>query len=159
MNKLAYMRTKRGLTQKRLFKLTGLSIQSISNYECGYLKLEKTTYKKVKLLADILHCGVSDIVEGDYEMPTQQDMVEAGSEQRKIILSKNPNYYEKNQSFFKLLANAQKNRNKSVFMDKFILAMTALEVPIVESSKFLVTEEGFNEYCSSFLLGLMSENK
>lgn len=68
-------------------------------------------------------------------------MVEAGSEQRKIILSKNPNYYEKNQSFFKLLANAQKNRNKSVFMDKFILAMTALEVPIVESSKFLVTEE------------------
>ena len=105
MNKLAYMRTKRGLTQKRLSELTGLSIQSISNYECGYLKLEKTTYKKVKLLADILH------------------------------------YYEKNQSFFKLLANAQKNRNKSVFMDKFILAMTALEVPIVESSKFLVTEE------------------
>ena len=45
MNKLAYMRTKRGLTQKRLSELTGLSIQSISNYECGYLKLEKTTYK------------------------------------------------------------------------------------------------------------------
>ena len=79
MNKLAYMRTKRGLTQKRLSELTGLSIQSISNYECGYLKLEKTTYNPVR--------------------------------------------------------KAQAFRRGSI------------------------REEGFNEYCSSFLLGLMSENK
>ena len=67
MKGLAYWRSNRGITQRELAEMTGLSIRTISNFESTCDGLRKTSMDNVLKICKVLNIELDDL-EGLYEL-------------------------------------------------------------------------------------------
>ena len=63
MKGLAYWRSNRGITQRELAEMTGLSIRTISNFESTCDGLRKTSMDNVLKICKVLNIDVKDLEE------------------------------------------------------------------------------------------------
>ena len=63
MTNLKRMRTKTGITQATLSKITGVKLRSLQNYEQGQDNINQAAAITVLRLARALGCSVEDILE------------------------------------------------------------------------------------------------
>ena len=50
------------MTIKEVSERTGVSLGTVSKYDCGVLKLEKASYERLKQFADLFKCKIEDLI-------------------------------------------------------------------------------------------------
>lgn len=63
MNKLKYIRTKKGMTRKELSEKSGINIRTIEGYEQGNRDIEMAYIDTLLSLSISLECKISDLLE------------------------------------------------------------------------------------------------
>lgn len=63
MNKLKYIRNKKGMTRKELSEKSGINIRTIEGYEQGKRDIEMAYIDTILSLSIVLDCKISDLIE------------------------------------------------------------------------------------------------
>lgn len=63
MNKLKYIRNKKGMTRKELSEKSGINIRTIEGYEQGNRDIEMAYIDTLLSLSIFLECKISDLLE------------------------------------------------------------------------------------------------
>lgn len=65
MNKLKFIRNKKGMTRKELSEKSGINIRTIEGYEQGNRDIEMAYIDTLLSLSIALDCKISDLLEND----------------------------------------------------------------------------------------------